>query len=86
LTIIDPSQRHPREAAGHDPDLVAEHGERAQVDVARRQAAPADLGGRRREMDQFLGDEAVGLVLDHPRLGIALRLRGVRADEHALAP
>ena len=85
LTIIDPScsatrvrppgrsgspRRTPRTAAGRR---------------GAAQVAVADLGRRGREVHELLGDPAVGVVLDHPRLLLELRRGGLRADEHALA-
>ncbi len=56
-------QRHPGQPAGDDPDLLAEHRERPQVDVARRQPPAAGLGRRGRQVDELLGDERLRLVL-----------------------
>ena len=78
-------QGDPGQASGHDPDLIAEHRERAQVDVAGLQVPGPDLGRRGREMHELLGDPAVGVVLDHPPLLVELGGARLRPDEHALA-
>src|SRR5688572_13937000 len=79
------AQRDARQAAGHDVDVLAEDGERAQVDVARRERAVGRGGRAGRELHELLCDPALGLAAHDVGLPGELLLAGGRADEHALA-
>src|SRR3954466_2891635 len=79
------AQRHAREPAGDDVDVVAEHRERPQVDVPRLQPAVLHRGRAGRELHELLGDPARGLRLDQPPLALDLVLARGRPDEDALA-
>src|SRR5450755_4891095 len=70
------AQRDSGQASGDDPDLLPEHGERAQVDVPGDEPPVLGLGRHGREMDELLGDEALGCLLD--QLGLSATLLRTR--------
>ena len=80
-----PRQGHPGQAAGQDLDLLAVEDERPQVDVPALEVA-VDERRVLAQRDRRLGDVAARVGLDLARELLALRGRGGRADQHAVAP
>ena len=87
LTIIEPSISATRvRPPGTILIVLAEDGERAQVDVARREAPVVAGRGHGRQLDDLLGDPALGVRGGSRRPAPPARRRGGRrADEDALA-
>ena len=78
-------ERHPGQAAGQDPDVVAVvDGERAQVHVPRAELVAAERGHGGQLQDR-LRDPAAGVGDDPLAQGVEFVLGRVRADHQALA-